>query len=209
MVMDNPTAKRITLDILFAVASQEGRQISDRTSTALAVYKVEKRVSKRIMSMFPEGFPTEAVEATAGKLGSHLVGCHLTAAADRKEVGVFHQKAPGQYRDFEPFRSWGHFTRYLEIGDDLHPTRHVDVYENGNMLRYDRHHLADDFGILADMKHSKRWGKWWGPSIEIDQAEFEEAWQAATASPTRQEQIDTAQMLRLGADPIWLRHKGG
>ena len=110
---------------------------------------------------------------------------------------MFHQKAPGQYRDVEPFRSWAHFTRYLEIDDDLfYPTRHVDVYENGNTLRYDRHHWADDFGILADMKYSKKWKKWWGPAVEIDQAEFEEVWQAATVSPTWQKQIDTAQMLR-------------
>ena len=46
----------------------------------LAVCKVEKRVSKRIISMYPEGVPPEVVARTAGKLGSHLVGCRLTAA---------------------------------------------------------------------------------------------------------------------------------
>lgn len=118
---------------------------------------------------------------------------------------MFHQKALGQFQDCEPFRSWGHFTRYLEIGDDLYPTRHVDVYDNGNTLRYDRHHWADDFGWLADMKHSKKWESWWGPSIEIDRAEFDDAWQAAIESSTWQEQIDTAQMSQLGAVPVWLR----
>jgi len=52
---DNPEANEFTLDILVAVAAQEGRQISDRTKRALAAYK-----------------------ARGGLLGSHLVGCHLT-----------------------------------------------------------------------------------------------------------------------------------
>jgi DNA invertase Pin-like site-specific DNA recombinase len=52
---DNPEANEFTLDILVAVAAQEGRQISDRTKKALAAYK-----------------------ARGGKLGSDLVGCHLT-----------------------------------------------------------------------------------------------------------------------------------
>lgn len=53
--VDNPTANEFTLDILVAVAAQEGRAASDRTKKALAAYK-----------------------ARGGKLGSHLVGCHLT-----------------------------------------------------------------------------------------------------------------------------------
>lgn len=52
---DNPEANEFTLDILVAVAAQEGRQISDRTKKALQAYK-----------------------ARGGLLGSHLVGCHLT-----------------------------------------------------------------------------------------------------------------------------------
>jgi hypothetical protein len=120
---------------------------------------------------------------------------------------MLHQKAPGQNREYEPMRSWGAFTRYIEIGDDLYATRHVDAYENGYTLRYDRIHWADGFGILADMRHSKKCDRWWGPPIEIDPIEFEAAWQAATASPTWQEQIDTAKMSQLGAVPIWLRGK--
>jgi DNA invertase Pin-like site-specific DNA recombinase len=54
--VDNPTANEFTLDILVAVAANEARAISDRTKKALAAYK-----------------------ARGGVLGSHLVGCHLTA----------------------------------------------------------------------------------------------------------------------------------
>lgn len=119
---------------------------------------------------------------------------------------MLHLKAPGLYQDHEPFRSWGHFARYLEIGEDLYPTRHVDAYENGYRLRYDRDHWADDFDILAQMKYNKKkWERWWGPAIDIDLIEFEEQWKLATQSPTWQEQIVTAQMSRLGAVPIWLR----
>ncbi len=53
--VDNPEANELTLDILVAVAAQEGRAISDRTKKALAAYK-----------------------ARGGLLGSDLVGCHLT-----------------------------------------------------------------------------------------------------------------------------------
>ena len=54
--VDNPAANEFTLDILVAVAAQEARAISDRTRKALAAYK-----------------------ARGGLLGSHRVGCHLTA----------------------------------------------------------------------------------------------------------------------------------
>jgi hypothetical protein len=37
-----------------------------------------------------------------------------------------------------PWPEWGDTTRYLEIGDDLYATRHLDLYDNGNALRYDR-----------------------------------------------------------------------
>jgi DNA invertase Pin-like site-specific DNA recombinase len=78
--VDNPHANEFTLDILVAVAAQEARAIGDRTRRALAVYKAEKRVSKRVTSMYPDGVPPEVAARTAGKLGSHLVGCRLTAA---------------------------------------------------------------------------------------------------------------------------------
>lgn len=40
----------------------------------------------------------------------------------------------------EPLRGWGRVTRYLEIGDDLFAVRHIDVFENGYALLYDRVH---------------------------------------------------------------------
>jgi DNA invertase Pin-like site-specific DNA recombinase len=81
---DMPEANEFTLDIMVAMAAQEVRAIRKRTKDALATYKREKRVSKRNRELYPEGVPKEIVAATAGKLGSHLVGCHLTDAQRAK-----------------------------------------------------------------------------------------------------------------------------
>src|SRR5262249_8243358 len=105
----------------------------------------------------------------------------------------------------EPPASWGPFTRYLEIGDDLRPVRQVDVFEDGHMLSYDRVHWIDVFGTLADAKinRNRKQGPW-GRSEEVEPAEFERVWTAARASPTWPQQVATAQMGRKGAVPVWL-----
>jgi DNA invertase Pin-like site-specific DNA recombinase len=76
--VDNEAANEFTIDVMVAVAAQEARAIADRVRKSLAAYKAGKRVSKRVRALYPDGVPTAIVEATAGKLGSHLVGCHLT-----------------------------------------------------------------------------------------------------------------------------------
>ena len=65
---DNPHANELTIDILVAVAADEGRRISQRTRDALAAYKAGRRVSKRVRALHPDGVPPEVIEATAGKL---------------------------------------------------------------------------------------------------------------------------------------------
>jgi hypothetical protein len=131
-----------------------------------------------------------------------------SVAADRlQHVRVFYEKAIEQGPMVcEPPKSWGKLTRYVEIGEDLCALRHVDVFENGNMLRYDRSHWVDDFGMLCDAlidrnrKERRR-------SVEIEPAEFEHVWQIARQSPTRRDQVATACMSRMGAVPIWLTIK--
>lgn len=58
-------------------------QISDRTKAALKAYRAGRHVSKRIKEKYDGDVPPEVVEATAGKLGSHLPQCqgHLTKEA--------------------------------------------------------------------------------------------------------------------------------
>src|SRR6185312_16914413 len=72
---DNPHANELTIDILVAVAADEGRRISQRTRDALRAYRDGKRVSRRIREMYPDGVPAEVIEATAGKLGAELPQC--------------------------------------------------------------------------------------------------------------------------------------
>jgi hypothetical protein len=109
----------------------------------------------------------------------------------------------------EPAASWGRFTRYLEIGDDLRPVRQVDVFEDGHFLTYDRVNWVDDFGMLGDaqINRNRKSGPW-GRSKEIESAEFERVWGTARTSQMWPQQMVTAQMARRGAVPIWLTIKG-
>jgi DNA invertase Pin-like site-specific DNA recombinase len=137
--VDNPHANEFTLDIMVAVAAQERRAISVRTRQALAIYKKEKRVSKRTIERYGGNVPREVVEATAGKLGSHLVGCHLTAAhrAEGRAKGNAKQARES-----------------LEVYDDLVPTIRA--------LKADGLSLRAIAGRLNGDGHCTRTGKPWG-----------------------------------------------
>ena len=128
-------------------------------------------------------------------------------AADRLQaIGGYFEKAVGQGPEIlEPMASWGRSIRYLEIGEDLWIVRQVDVFENGNMLSYDRAHWIDDFGMLGEARINRNRKR--GPcgrSEEIDAVEFGRVWTAARASPMWPQQVATARMARMGAVPIWL-----
>ena len=84
---DNPHANELTIDILVAVAADEGRRISQRTRDALAAYKAGRRVSKRTRALHPDGVPPEVIEATAGKLGASLPQCR-NLDDERAQEGV-------------------------------------------------------------------------------------------------------------------------
>ena len=127
-------------------------------------------------------------------------------AAERLQpVARYHEKAVGQGPAIlAPAATWGRFTRYLEISEDLRAVRQVDEFENGNLLSYDRVHWVDDFGMLGDARinRNRKRGQW-GQSEEIELAEFERVWTAARASP-----MWPGQMARMGAVPIWLTVNG-
>jgi hypothetical protein len=122
-------------------------------------------------------------------------------------IGGYYEKAMGQGPAIlEPAASWGRFTRYIEVGEDLRAVRHVDLFENGSLLCYDRIHWVDDFGMLADARinRNRKEGPW-GRSEEIEAAEFERVWTAARRSPSWPQQVATAQMAAWKSTaPIWL-----
>jgi hypothetical protein len=132
------------------------------------------------------------------------------AAESLQPVAGYHAKAAGQGPAIlEPAASWGPFTLYLDIGADLRAVRQVDVFENGNMLCYDRIHWVDDFGMLGDARINRNRTRGpWGQSEEIEADEFERVWRAARASPMWPQQAATVQMGRMGAVPVWFTIKG-
>lgn len=142
--VDNPHANEFTLDILVAVAAQETRAIKDRVRKALAVYKAEKRVSKRIREMYRGDVPAEVVAATAGKLGSHLVGCHLTPEARAKG------QAKGRARQVRDA---------VEVYDDLVPEMKA--------MRQSGHTLLGIANHLNEQGHTTRTGASWQPTTVL------------------------------------------
>ena len=51
---------------------------------------------------------------------------------------------------------WGKFIRYTEIGEDGYAMRQIEVYKIGCILRYDRDHWCDDYGMLIMKKFSRK-----------------------------------------------------
>jgi hypothetical protein len=90
------------------MATDEPRRISLRTRDALAAYKADRRVSRRIRAMYPGGVPGEVVDAVAGKLGASLPQCrNLTPDARLKgarSAALAHRgRADQAYIDLAPW----------------------------------------------------------------------------------------------------------
>jgi hypothetical protein len=98
---------------------------------------------------------------------------------------MFHFKAPGRLMQESLARDWGGTTHYLEVGDDQRAVRQVDVYDNGNVLRYDRFHQWDGYGMLLDLKFSRKpkWAAFFPGAEMISGDDFERVWRSAQSSP--------------------------
>src|SRR5437879_2522494 len=102
---------------------------------------------------------------------------------------------------------WGECVRYLEIADDRYAARQVEVYKRGHVLRYDRSHWCDRFGLLFLCLFSRK-----RKAIEgrigaqvIEAKEFERAWRMALSSPMWEQQVEQSLAAEWGVAPPWLR----
>ena len=134
---------------------------------------------------------------------------HVAAESLQPLAGYYGKAVDQSPAILEPAASWGRFTRYLEIGDDLRSVRQVDVFEDGHMLSYDRVHWVDDFGMLGDARINRnRKSGPWGRFKEIESAEFERIWGTARTSQMWPQQLATAQMRAQGRAADLAYHQG-
>jgi hypothetical protein len=98
---------------------------------------------------------------------------------------MFHFKAPGRFTRGPLVREWGRISMYVEVGDDQRAIRQVDVFDNGNVLRYDRSHQWDNYGMLVGAKFSRKpkWAKFFPGAELISGDDFERIWRSAQSSP--------------------------
>lgn len=50
----------------------------------------------------------------------------------------------------DQFDEWGTITFYLAVDPHFNVTSQLEIYENGQALKYDTSHLTDQYGALAD-----------------------------------------------------------
>ena len=108
---------------------------------------------------------------------------------------MFWFRASGRWRG-SLAQGWGEISRYVEVGDDQLAVRQVDVFENGQVLRYGREHKWDDYGMLIGLKFSRKpKGARFFPDAElISEDDFERVWRLAEASVIWQLQVASRRM---------------
>lgn len=84
------------------------------------------------------------------------------------------------------FDSWGTSIWYFEVGNDGFPIRQIELYDNGNRLKYDSDKAFDDYGGLGDQALDLDELK----EFEIEQDEFEIEWNISTPKKEHQEIIN-------------------
>ena len=123
---------------------------------------------------------------------------------------MLHFQASGRciHQDFLS-AEWGVFVRYVEVAEDQFANRQVEVFRNGNVLRYDREHWADDFGMLLGRRFSRqpKWRCDFPGARMLSAAEFEKVWNAAKNSKLWDQQLDRSRAVQWGDRPHWLNHR--
>jgi hypothetical protein len=72
----------------------------------------------------------------------------------------------------DKYDHWGPASYFFETDDDGSVVRQVEVYEGGQILRYNQKHAADAYGMLSDQPIDI---KQFQP-FETGKEEFERAW---------------------------------
>jgi DNA invertase Pin-like site-specific DNA recombinase len=139
---DNPRANELTIDLLAVVAANERRAISTRTKEALAQYKQQGRLSKRVLALYPNGVPKAVARATAGRLGASLSQCRNLTPAGRVK-GLARSAKVRQANAVEAY---------------------VDIAEYMHELRNDGHTLQEIATQLNSDGHTCRRGGEWSPT---------------------------------------------
>lgn len=81
--------------------------------------------------------------------------------------------------DGDEFDDWGKSTFYQEVDKEFWAIRQIEIYDNGNVLKYDEKHSGDEFGMLADQRLKEVIKD--QTISEITQEEFEQIWRSVSA----------------------------
>lgn len=83
----------------------------------------------------------------------------------------------------DQFDTWGTSIWYIEIGMNNYPTRQIELYENGNRLKYHSEKTFDDYGSLGDQAIDILEFQ----EFEIEKTEFEIEWNKSNPKKEHQE----------------------
>lgn len=72
----------------------------------------------------------------------------------------------------DQYDDWGNSLWFLELDEDNYPTRQLEVYSNGNRLKYNSQNMEDKYGRLGDQSIDAEDG--WGERMQ--KTEFEIEW---------------------------------
>jgi hypothetical protein len=70
--------------------------------------------------------------------------------------------------------SWGNSIYYFETNEEGEVFRQIEVYENGQTLRYDKNYVEDEFGGLSEVQLDLTEFEF--EQFKIENAEFEQVW---------------------------------
>ncbi|PWJ33117.1 hypothetical protein [Sediminitomix flava] len=86
----------------------------------------------------------------------------------------------------DEFDSWGTSIWYFEVGTDGYSIKQIELYENGNRLKYDSERRFDGYGGLGDQALELDEFK----NFEIDKSEFYDEWEKSNPRKEHQQILD-------------------